>query len=176
MLDNVFDPVKALKNMMLALKPGGRVIHVEMATYHNFPYLVFSPGWFLDYYAVNKFKRCQVYVAQHDTAKELVFGPWVMWGCMPLADISLSAPTIQGSQAALVVIAERDQQSTIDINPVQGHYRRTIDQDQINAGLAQFAMSSLPFFIAENQEASGAGSIQEIALWTWVYCGRFGKG
>lgn len=174
-LDNVFDPCNALKNMMLALKPGGRAVHIEMATYDNLPYLVFSPGWFLDYYAINKFKYCQVYLAQYNTVEELKFGPWLVWGCLPLTQIKLSAPTMQGSKAVLIVIAERGENSTVDINPIQGHYRSENDQIQIDKGLKNFACSSLPFFINDEEKNLGLSNIQENYLWKWVPCGEMGR-
>ncbi len=170
-LDNVFDPAQALKNMNRTLKPeGGRIVHIEMATNDKFPYLVFTPGWFLDYYAINHFKRCQIYLAQYNTVEELLFGPWLMWGCMPLTNLKLSAPTLQGSSAILVIIAERESSSTIDINPIQGHYRSQEEQSRINTSLDRF--SSMPFYTSAINEYN-IGGIQEIAQWQWCYCGKW---
>jgi hypothetical protein len=172
-LDNVFDPAAALRHMTSALKPGGRIVHLEMASYDAFPYLVFTPGWFQDYHAVNAFERCQIYLAQFNSIEELIFGPYTMWGCLPLAGQRLSAPAMKGSMAAVMGIAERGADSTIDESPIQGHYRSDAHQEAIDRGMHHFAQTSLPFHLAHGT-APGVGDTVDNTQWKWIQCGVFG--
>jgi SAM-dependent methyltransferase len=55
-LDNMFNPAQAMMNFTQMLKSGGRLVCMESASSFNSPYLMYSPGWFCDYYEVNNFK------------------------------------------------------------------------------------------------------------------------
>ena len=173
-LDNVFDPAAAIRHMSSALKPGGRILHFEMASYDAFPYLVFSPGWFQDYYAVNDFERCQVYMAQFKSIDELIYGPWSMWACLPLEGQQISAPTIKGMMGIVLCIAERGADSTFHKSPIQGHYRGDAQRAHIERSLKRFAETSLPFHIVE-EATPGIGDTFDIMLWKWIWCGNYGK-
>jgi SAM-dependent methyltransferase len=173
-LDNVFDPAAALRHMTSALRPGGRIFHLEMASNDAFPYLVFTPGWFQDYYAVNRFERCQVYLAQFQTIEELIFGPWTVWGCLPLVGQQLSAPALKGAMATVLGFAERGKESTIDKSPIQGHYRSAAHQAAIDEGMRHFARASLPFHVAPGT-APGTGRVMDAMQWQWVSCGMYGR-
>lgn len=172
-LDNVFDPVAALRNMAAAVKPGGRLIQVNAVYSDAFPYLAFTCGWFLDYFALNDFPRCQVYLAQFDSQTRF-FGPWTLWGCLPLSRQKLSAPTIAGSLAVAIVIAEKGRDSTVDRNPVQGHYRSQAESDRLDERFDRYLDNSLPFHLF-NPHEFGVGGIQRINEWNWIYCGRLGQ-
>lgn len=50
-LDNLFNPAQGLMNIARMLKPGGRLVGVNMASAHFAPYCIFTPYWFLDYFA-----------------------------------------------------------------------------------------------------------------------------
>lgn len=172
-LDNVFDPAAAFRHMCSALRPGGRIISLEMASNDCFPYLVFCPGWFQDYFAVNRFERAQVYCSQFNSIHELIYGPSMMWGALPLTNTRLSAPSITGAMAAVVAVAEFGERSTTHKSPIQGHYRSDVHQSDIDVGMEHFAKTSLPFLHGEACYQD-IGKEFEIAGWKWVYCGKYG--
>jgi len=172
-LDNVFDPAAALRHMTAALKPGGRIFHIEMGSPDCFPYLIFTPGWFQDYYAINDFERCQVYVGQIESIEQLLFGPWVMWGGLPMTGQRMSAPPFSGIKAVVLAIAERGAASTVNRSPIQGPYRSARDQQQIDPGMERFLRTSMPYHIAHGT-APGVGEVYDMTLWKWVYCGKYG--
>jgi hypothetical protein len=60
--DNVFDVGTYLRNISRLLAPGGRFICHETGRNTHDPYLVFTPSWFFDYFGVNGFSDCKLYV------------------------------------------------------------------------------------------------------------------
>lgn len=119
-LDNVFDPAMALKNMARMLKPGGRLLSFNLGSNHYCPYVVLTPLWLFDYFVVNDFVDCQVYV--------VVFGdrgPNIL--CVDPATMLLAPRSIPNVETphtiGLAVMAEKGANSTWDISPVQHQYR-----------------------------------------------------
>ena len=65
--DHLFDIRVAFENVVKMLRPGGRVLQWNAAS--NFTgdgYLCFGPNLCYDYYTVNQFADCKVYVAEVD--------------------------------------------------------------------------------------------------------------
>jgi len=124
-LDNIFDPAAALRHTTQMLAPHGRVMHCEMASNLAFEYLIYSPDWFLDYYVVNQFQSCRVYVCTFRDVQELKFGPWRVYSYQPRGDgnIACSLREIVNEHAVIVVIAERRADSSWDRSPIQWCYR-----------------------------------------------------
>jgi hypothetical protein len=60
-IDNVFDPAQALMNLSRMLRPGGRLIAINIGSNHYTPYMVPTPGWFFDFFVVNGYADCRVY-------------------------------------------------------------------------------------------------------------------
>jgi SAM-dependent methyltransferase len=63
-LDNVFDPVRAMRNLCDLLKPGGRIFIFAWGNSFPSSYLKFSPDWLMDYFAVNEWQDCKTYSVQ----------------------------------------------------------------------------------------------------------------
>jgi hypothetical protein len=61
-LDNVFDPAMVLHNFTVMLRPGGRLLTANMHSNHHEPYTMKPPLWYLDYFVVNGFVDCKVYI------------------------------------------------------------------------------------------------------------------
>lgn len=123
-LDNVFDPAMALRNMSRMLTPGGRVMHIEMASRLAFEYLIHGADWFLDYYVFNGFADCKVYVVLFDDVDALMHGPWEVFAYFPKPDGEVfNLKDLIKAHAAIVVVAEKGTGSTTDASPVQYHYR-----------------------------------------------------
>jgi SAM-dependent methyltransferase len=130
-LDNIFDPVTALKSIGRMLRPGGRAfIHnLGNASYlfPGIPYTVFNPVWFFDYFVWNNFDYCQAYCFVYPTGKRV-------------ATFALSlerAARLQGSGfvrqidtpycMSILIYAEKGADSTWDRMPIQHAYRPNED-------------------------------------------------
>ncbi|MCX6806456.1 MAG: hypothetical protein NTY56_03355, partial [Patescibacteria group bacterium] len=123
-LDNMFDPAQAMRNISQMLSPSGRVMHIEMATNLAFEYLMFSVDWFLDYYVINNFYDCIVYVCGFKNVEALCKGPWQVYSYSPKSDgTAFSLKSLNLDQAVVVVIAEKQAESTAHKSAVQWCYR-----------------------------------------------------
>jgi hypothetical protein len=124
-LDNIFDPAAAMRHITQMLSPHGRVMHIEMASNLLFEYLIYSPDWFLDYYVVNGFRNCRIYVCTFNNVEELKFGPWQVYAYRPRGDgnVGVSLREVVTAHAVLIVVAERWPSSTFDKMPIQWCYR-----------------------------------------------------
>ena len=123
-LDNIFDPAQAMRNISQLLTPSGRVVHVEMASNLAFEYLMYSPDWFLDYYVVNGYADCRVYICTFKTIEQLLYGPWEVFAYMARPDgQGFSLRDLAAKQAVVVTIAEKRETSRFDVVPVQWVYR-----------------------------------------------------
>ncbi|MGC2414380.1 MAG: class I SAM-dependent methyltransferase [Stellaceae bacterium] len=123
-LDNIFDPAQALRNISQLLAPDGRVIHIEMASNLGFEYLIYSTDWFLDYYVMNDFVDCRVYVCTFKNVDELLYGAWTVHAYMPRPNGDATSLRELGfEQAVVVIVAEKGAQSRFDVTPVQWCYR-----------------------------------------------------
>jgi len=123
-LDNMFNPVGAMENFSKMLKPGGRVICMESASSYNSPYLIYSPGWFFDYYVTNGFSDCKVYVCSYKSQEELFFGPWDLFYYDWEHNKNGPSPqTMRNNHLLIMTIAEKGPNSTSARQPIQYQYR-----------------------------------------------------
>jgi len=132
-LDNIFNPATALMNISRLLRPGGRVILVNHATWFNGPYTVFSPGWFFDYFVANRYEDCQVFLGIFSNTDELMYGPMQVYfsnwfinchGNVPEFTYRVGDST-HFAHVLLFVVAEKGKDSTNDVRPIQMQYRDT---------------------------------------------------
>jgi SAM-dependent methyltransferase len=139
-LDNVFDPVTGLRNISRLLAPGGRVIHVESASNAiNQAYLQFSPNWFFDYYAVNRFADCKTYLAFFSD----VLGAWDFYAC--IYDGTNEPRQLRSPRFAMTaVVAEKAADSTWNRAPIQGFYRSAAEANEYREYMLRFAASTRP--------------------------------
>ena len=63
-MDNCFDPVSFLKNIVQMLKPNGRAILGNHFFQQPGAYLAFSPEYYYSYFSINNFKDVKVFVIQ----------------------------------------------------------------------------------------------------------------
>jgi SAM-dependent methyltransferase len=83
-LDNVFDPASAIRNLTkVSRNDGGRVFHVDRVSRRHNVYTAFALSWFHDYYAINNFRDCQVYLAQWD-GDDQITSRWDFYHYCPL--------------------------------------------------------------------------------------------
>lgn len=117
--DHFFDVRVAFENVVKLLRPGGRVLQWNAASNQTgSAYLSFGPDLCYDYYVLNQFADCKVYVAEMDHG-----GQGELWDFYQFEGADhysgFPSPRIQLS----VVLAEKGQSSTWDRMPVQAKYR-----------------------------------------------------
>ena len=124
--DNMFNPGVALMNLSAMLRPGGRMVCMESAASWNGPYVMFSPGWFNDFYVVNNYERSAVYLATYRDNDQLFHGPWRMDYINMGADPNGCPPeALNGDRILILTWAEKGESSTDHVQPVQYQYRTT---------------------------------------------------
>lgn len=130
-LDNIFDPVAALRNISRMLAVNGRVLHMEHGTGFNRPYLMFPPGWLADYYEANRFADIRAWVGLFADARTLYRGPWRLFEyqhCGGWAFLPNLPPVNVGGQQGVphlmsLVAATKTDDSSVHVKPVQWMYR-----------------------------------------------------
>jgi hypothetical protein len=70
-LDNLFSPSIAIQSVARMLRPQGRFLSATMGSFHTDEYTIVNPYWFLDYFTVNRFADCRVYVTTHGDRGQL---------------------------------------------------------------------------------------------------------
>lgn len=119
-LDNVFDPAACIRNLSRMLKANGVTFGYEGIAHSSAAYLKFSPDWFFDYFAINGFADCQVYVATYDDIHLNAFDMFE-WSAFTQDGL---AQTLKTKADALVAVwAENSPTATCDKTPIQGVYR-----------------------------------------------------
>jgi hypothetical protein len=144
-LDNVFNPIMALKNFAELLRPGGRLLTGNMYSNHNFPYTMVTPLWLLDYFVINGFVDCKVYIVVSAAKKGRdVFTINLDTLMDPNSSVSaFVSPYVMST----LVIAEKGPQSTSDRIPSQGHYRSSEEWAMYRKNLAVIRESDRPHII-----------------------------
>ena len=127
-LDNVFDPAAAMRNITELVGPGGVIFHYEGVVHWAAAYTRFMPDWFFDYYAINKFQDFRAFLCTH---KDIYNSPWEMYEWWPFQiDNATSASLTQvpepstGRECVVVVVAEKGPNSTSNRIPIQSAYRQ----------------------------------------------------
>lgn len=167
-LDNIFDPAAAMRNMSRLLKPDGRVYHYEQGNSHPTAYLKYSADWFMDFYALNEFADCKVYIADkpNTLGVPLVnptgsmmprrsdfdiivysYNPYVENAGGPGYDCS----SVEAfTRYEIHCIAEKSRASADDRVPIQKHYRVDPWHKEIcQASAARFFKAERPSFVGE---------------------------
>jgi SAM-dependent methyltransferase len=193
-LDNVFDPAAALRNLARFARVGGRLFHLDRASRRHNVYVGFSLSWFYDYYSVNAFEDCQVYLAQWDD--DQFTSRWDVYHFRPLREqdgivryFGQDTWYQPWRHAHAVVIAEKGIASTWDKNPVQFEYRPDImnafvdenfvplprnaaamDDDPYAKAALRFSRSRRPPLVRPHEKADLPAELVHYAP-EIVYCG-----
>lgn len=123
-LDNMFNPAQAMMNFTRMLKPGGRLVCMESASSFNSPYLMYSPGWFCDYFRENEFDDWEAYICSYRDSKELFFGPWRWFSYDESKNRNGPSPATVGNNLLVVTLAQKGTITTHDRQPIQYQYRK----------------------------------------------------
>lgn len=123
-LDNMFNPAQAVMNFTQMLRPYGRLVCMESASSFNSPYLMYSPGWFCDYFEVNKYLNWRAYICSYRNSKELMYGPWRWFKYDTRKNRNAPAPQTKGNNVLVVSVAQKGMETTHDVQPIQYQYRK----------------------------------------------------
>jgi SAM-dependent methyltransferase len=141
-IDNVFDLARAIKNLAQMLRPGGRLIAVNMASNHATPYVLPSPFWYADYFLANGWQDFQLYVSVYDDAGNVT-------ACR--ADLAFIVDPSSGvvnptyvDVAAVAIFAEKGRFSSWNAIPSQHHYRSEAEAAALDRNLRPVLFSLRP--------------------------------
>lgn len=123
-LDNMFNPAQAMMNFTQMLKPSGRLVCMESASSFNCPYLMYSPGWFCDYYEANRFNSWKSYICSYRNSRELMYGPWRWFEYDQKNNRNAPAPKTNRNNILVVSLAQKGEHTTHDVQPIQYQYRK----------------------------------------------------
>ena len=193
-LDNVFDPAAALRNLARLARVGGRLFHLDRASRHHNVYVAFALCWFYDYYSINAFDDCQVYLAQWDD--DQITSRWDFYHFRPLREHD-GVGTYFGQDTwyqpwrhgHAVVLAEKGSASTWDRTPIQFEYRPDIlntfvdkdfktlpqnpsvmDGNPYVKAARRFSRSPRPLLMSPHEKADWPPELEHYAP-EIVYCG-----
>jgi len=148
-LDNTFDPALTLRNYCDLLRPGGRLLAGNMYSNHNLPYVILPPHWYIDYFAMNNFADCKVYVIvfpDHRPENLLeaqkrasVFTPDID---ALIAEGNFVNNFISPHMMVTIVFAQKGPDSTTDVSPIQQPYRSASDWEIYRGSLRKMQRSA----------------------------------
>ena len=180
-MDNIFNGPQALISMSELLRPGGRMVLYNASNSVHTGYLQFSPDWFIDFFAVNRYADCKVYIQEFPwvfeeiVSKSLPEGGYPpQGGCLWHFDPLVSYSDQWGYQNSEIkdeghryvyVMAEKAADSTSTIAPVQMHYRGQNRATYVESAL-RFRASARPLYRPRTGEPFTAPSI---SAWEVVY-------
>ncbi len=172
-LDNVWDPPQALRNVSRLLSPKGRVVHVETATACRYNYTALSPSWYFDYYVVNNFGDCKIYVGVVDDISRVTLDPWQVLAFDRSAQHQPNAftPSLGNKLGISIVLAEKTPGATCDTRPIQSYYRPDSQwADFVGKMSTQFG-EQRPLYLGNGATGKPIAGHDEV----WVSCGWWGQ-
>ena len=149
-LDNTFNPALTLKNYCDLLRPGGRLFLINTLSNHFDPYTIATPLWFFDYFAMNKFDDCHVYV--------LVYFPDQQPNAYCInVDCLLDASKVVRNfvsplEMSAIVFAEKGPDSTTDLLPTQALYRSAADWQVYRDNVRRIKSNPRPHLVRSRSE------------------------
>jgi len=180
-LDNIFNVTQALISLSELLRPGGRLLLYNASNSSPTAYMQASPDWVFDYFAINNYADCKVYIHEFPWEFEQVvpdpsppggFPPQTgcFWHFDPLVVYSgqfgfQNSEIKDGGQRFYHAIAEKAANSTSNIAPVQMHYRGSNRAVYVEAA-RRFRESGRPIVYPRTGERF---SVPSISAWEVVY-------
>ena len=149
-LDNVSDPGMVIRNFAGMLRPGGRILMTNVFSNHYEPYVMLPPLWFLDFFVMNGFMDCKVYIIlqpfETETTATVGGKPSDNVFTIDLAALldparAVSAFTAPRMMTTTLVMAEKGPASTSHVMPTQQHYRQPGDWEIYRKNLKVIAAS-----------------------------------
>jgi hypothetical protein len=166
--DNVFDPARYLKNVASLLKPGGRLLDQNIITNHYHPCAMLPPKWYMDYFIINGFADCKVYIIECSSPLNFY--------ALEVAEDDEIISNFQSNDTVnavgIFLIAERGPASTIEINPTQDQYRSSGEWKQYRANLREMHKSQRKYFPLFQPSSSDLSKATPIQMAGYRYLGR----
>jgi hypothetical protein len=166
--DNVFDPAQYLKNVASLLKPGGRLVDQNIITNHYHPFAMLSPSWYFDYFVINGFADCKVYIIECSSPLNFY--------ALEVAETDNIIENFRSCDIAnavgIFLIAERGPISTIEINPTQDQYRSAEEWMRYRANLHVMKSSERRYFILSQPSVVDLSRAPPIKMAGYRYLGR----
>lgn len=117
--DHFVDIRVALENVVRMLNTGGRIFQWNAASnFTGSAYISFGPDFFYDYYVLNQFADCKVYLAEVDNGSQ-----GQLWDFYEFEGAEKSGHFVTPRIVMTLVLAEKGPSSTWDNLPVQAQYR-----------------------------------------------------
>lgn len=135
-LDNLWAPSTALQSMARMLRPGGRLIAANAGSPFQTAASIFSPYWFLNYFAINQWLDCRVYL------KVMASRGWSVITVNPWAQVDPPLPV--GFPCSVVAFAEKGPDSTWDRLPTQRYYASPETHAEYRVAAERFWNSGRP--------------------------------
>lgn len=144
--DHLMQLGTAFRNVIRMLKPGGRVLHYNAASgYIGAAYVSFGPDLFYDYYVVNKFADCKVWVARGTGPH--TSDPFEMFYLPTARTKALNSAKHQ----MVVCLAEKRKDSTWEGFPVEYTYRPPDLREEFAASQKRVQKSKRPPLVGERR-------------------------
>ena len=150
-LDNMFNPAQAMMNFTKMLRPGGRLVCMESASSFNNPYLMYSPGWFCDYFEVNHFDSWKAYICSYRSTFELFYGPWKWFEYDQTKNRNGSSPETNGNHVLVVTLAQKGEMTTSNEQPIQYQYRKDVSETPAVTTVWSLVTDSLRFTLYKSK-------------------------
>jgi len=130
-----------ISNFSEMLRPGGRLITANVFSNHHEPYAMLPPLWFLDYFVVNGFVDCKVYILIYGDGPERDADVFTIDIDALLDPSRRVGAFVTPRMMATVVLAEKGISSTSTARPVQQHYRSSAQWETYRTNLARIKLS-----------------------------------
>jgi SAM-dependent methyltransferase len=168
LLDNVFDPISGLRNAIKLLRANGRLYLSNAGNYSphigGIPYLMFNPMWFYDYFCINEFADCQVYVTVYEPNGQLTFFLGYEYTLRGWGN-GLIKPIVSEYPIQISVFAERNDKSTWHRTPTQHVYRSDAEWDNYEAIVRSFIERGRPLLMR-----SKGTTVSQTPSTGWLLC------
>jgi hypothetical protein len=152
----------AFQSVIKMLKPGGRIFHYNAASgYMGRAYVSFGPDLFYDYYAVNGFSDCKIYIARSTATSKQPTTPWELFHLRDVHTRDLNQPGRQ----MVIAIAEKGSDSVWHRVPIEQAWRTPQLREEFAEYERDIAKSPRPIISAEPNRT---GSMRE-AFRAWRY-------
>ena len=136
--DHLFDLRTCFENVVKMLKPNGRIFQWNAASnFTGAAYLSFGPDLFFDYYVLNQFADCKVYIAEVD---DMAQGQ--DWDLYEFMGNDAYGHFHSDRLQMVIVLAEKNRDSTWHRFPIQSQYRNDISWEPYRSGMQRLHGSS----------------------------------
>lgn len=186
-MDNIFNGAQALFSFSELLRPGGRVLAYNASNSARTAYSMYSPDWFFDFFAANRYADCKLYLHEFPFEGAAVV-PAVMpkggyppqhgtfWHYDPLV-VRDGKPDVEYSQIwdschrYVYALAEKGSESTSAVAPVKKHLRGGDANIYVESAL-RFRNSGRPVCHPRSGESfsvdsiSKAGVVYPVSRWS----------